>query len=142
MWKVYFGEFTSGRLQRLQYLGYVLLLMAIMFGFMLAIIFAIGASEHIIGGDLQQAQDKLRGWFSLPATLIVSLVFLLVLVAKLNIIAKRIRDMGLSGWWIALVLFIVVGGTSAAYSEQVGGGLFSILSLLLLLIPSDTFGRK
>jgi uncharacterized membrane protein YhaH (DUF805 family) len=109
---------------------------------MLAIVFAIGASEHIIGGDLQQAQDKLRDWFSVPATLIVSLVFLLVLVAKLNIIAKRIRDIGLSGWWIALVLFIVVGGTSAAYSEQAGGGLFSVLSLLLLLLPSDTFGKK
>jgi hypothetical protein len=65
-----------------------LLLMALMFGFTLAIVMAIGAGEHLIGGDLQQAQDKLRGWFGVPATIIVSLVALMALVAKLNIMAN------------------------------------------------------
>ena len=73
MKNVYFGEFTSGRLKRLQYLGYALLLTALLFGFILAVVLAIGAGEHLVGGDLQQAQDKLRAWFGLPATIVISL---------------------------------------------------------------------
>ncbi|MBW2208518.1 MAG: hypothetical protein JRG79_16550, partial [Deltaproteobacteria bacterium] len=65
MIKALFGDVKTGRLMRLQYLGYSLLLSLLMFGFGLAIVLAIGAGEHIIGGDLQQAQDKLREMFTL-----------------------------------------------------------------------------
>lgn len=44
-----------GRLGRLQYLGYSLLLSLLLFGFVLAFVLAIGAGEHIIGGDIPQA---------------------------------------------------------------------------------------
>lgn len=142
MWNVYFGEFGTGRLQRLQYLGYLLLLAALMFGFMIVLVLTIGAGEHLVGGDLQQAQDKLRAWFGLPATIIVALVGLAILVAKLNIMAKRIRDMGLAGWWLALVLVLAAGGTSVATSEETGSVAFGIFTILLLLVPSDTFGNN
>lgn len=142
MINIYFGEFSNGRLKRLQFLGYVLLLAAVIFGFMLAVVLAIGAGEHIVGGDLQQAQGKLRGWFGLPATIVVMLFALAALVAKLNIMAKRIRDMGLSGWWIALALLLVTGGTSVATSEQAGSAVYCAGALLLLLIPSDAFGNR
>ena len=142
MWNVYFGEFGTGRLKRLQYLGYMLLLAALMLGFMFALVFAIGAGEQLVGGDLQQAQDKLLGWFGVPATILVALLGLAVLVAKLNIMAKRIRDMGLAGWWLALALLLAAGGASVSTSHETGSAAFGIFTILLLLIPSDTFGKK
>jgi uncharacterized membrane protein YhaH (DUF805 family) len=123
-------------------LGYVLVLMAFAFITILAIVFAIGAGEHLIGGDLTEAQDKLRTIFAGPAIVIVGLGYLLLLVAKLNIMTKRIRDMGLSGWWILLAIVLVLGSGSGIYSQQTGAFTFSTFSLLLLLIPSNMFGKK
>jgi uncharacterized membrane protein YhaH (DUF805 family) len=120
----------------------VLVLMAFAFITILAIVFAIGAGEHLIGGDLTEAQDKLRTIFAGPAIVIVGLGYLLLLVAKLNIMTKRIRDMGLSGWWILLAIMLVLGSGSGIYSQQTGAFTFSIFSLLLLLIPSNMFGKK
>ena len=74
MIKALFGDVKIGRLMRLQYLGYSLLLSLLMFGFGLAIVLAIGAGEHIIGGDLQQAQDKLREMFTLPLMIVFAVV--------------------------------------------------------------------
>lgn len=142
MWSVYFGEFGTGCLNRLQYLGYLLLLAALMLGFMIVLVLAVGAGEHLVGGDLQTAQDNLRAWFGLPATIIVALVGLAILVAKLNIMAKRIRDMGLAGWWLALVLLLAAGGTSITTSEETGSIVYGIFTILLLLIPSNTFGTN
>ena len=65
MFKVLFGDITNGRLMRLPYLGYSLLLTLLVIGFGLAIVLAIGVGEHIVGGNLQD-QDKLLEWFSLP----------------------------------------------------------------------------
>jgi len=140
MLKVYFGEFSNGRLRRLQYFGYALLLFALALGSVFGIVFAIGAGEYLMGGDLQEAQTELANRFSVPAVLTLGLIYFLVLVAKLNIMAKRIRDMGLSGWWIALAVFVVVGLTSNTASPEAGSTLFSLVTLLLLFIPSDTFG--
>jgi len=142
MWKAYFGDFSTGRLKRLQYLGYAILLAVLMTAFMLAIVFAIGAGEHLIGGDLQQAQDKLRGWFGVPASIIVMVIFMAAALAKLNIMAKRIRDMGLSGWWLAIAILLAIGATSTLHTEQTGGVVFCFVSLALLLVPSNTFGKK
>jgi uncharacterized membrane protein YhaH (DUF805 family) len=95
-----------------------------------------------MGGDLQQTQVQLREWFGAPTILVVMVVYLLLVIAKLNIMAKRIRDMGLSGWWIVLVIILATGLTSSLHNEQTGGFLFCVAWLMLLLIPSNTFGHK
>jgi len=141
MFKTYFGDIHDGRLMRLQYLGYSILLSAIAFGIMLMIVLAVGAGEHLIGGDLQQAQDKLRGWFSLPAIALFGLVYLGLAFAGANIMAKRIRDIGLPGWWMVLLIFLITGGATAAGSEQSGSGLYSLIWIALLLIPGGAFAR-
>ena len=68
------GDITTGKLMRTQYLGYSLLLYVLMLGFGFAVVLAIGAGEHIIGGDLQQAQDKLREMFTEPAMIVFAVV--------------------------------------------------------------------
>jgi uncharacterized membrane protein YhaH (DUF805 family) len=51
-----------------------------------------------VGGDLQEAQAQLASDFGGPAVIVVQLLFAILFVAKLNIMAKRIRDIGLNGW--------------------------------------------
>ena len=141
MFKVLIGDIKDGRLVRLPYLGYSLLLVLLMAGFVFAIILAIGAGEHIIGGDLQQAQDKLRAWFTLPFFIVFGLFFMLILFAGLNIMAKRIRDIGLPGWWGVLAVAVVTGFVSVAISEEASGGLHSLVWFVLSLVPTNAFNR-
>jgi len=114
----------------------------LMFGFGLAIVLAIGAGEHIIGGDLQQAQDKLREMFTLPLMIVFAVVIPLFVFIGVNIMAKRIRDIGLPGWWTMLVIIVMEGVASSAVSDGAGSGLHSLVWFALLLIPTDTFKKQ
>jgi uncharacterized membrane protein YhaH (DUF805 family) len=135
------GDVKTGRLMRLQYLGYSLLLSLLMFGFGLAIALAIGAGEHIIGGDLQQAQDKLREMFTLPLMIVFAVIMPLFVFIGLNMMAKRIRDIGLPGWWTMLVIIVLGGVVPVAVSSGAGSGFHSLVWIALLLIPTDTFKK-
>ena len=142
MFKVLFGDINNGRLTRLPYLGYSLLLVALMMGFGFAVVLAIGAGEHVIGGDLQQAQDKLREWFTMPAMIIFALMSVLFVFGAANIMAKRIRDTGLPGWWLVLVIVVLTGIVSYVISEEASSGLHTLIWVLLLLIPTHAFNRQ
>jgi len=137
-----FGDIKDGRMNRLAFLGYWALLTVVMIGFGLALVSAISAGEVIIGGDLTQAQDKLRGWFTLPTGLIVGLVSMTVFFAHLNISAKRLRDIGLPGWWVLLGLAILGGILSTQVSTQASNALSTIVLIILLLMPGGFFGRR
>lgn len=141
MLNIFFGDITGGRLKRLPYLGYSLLVFLLLIGFVFAVILAIGIGEHLIGGDLQQAQAKLREWFTLPFLIIFGLVMVLVLFVSANLKAKRLRDIGLPGWWSVLVIVVLTGVVSAAVSNQSSNGLYWLIWLALVLIPSNTFGE-
>ena len=142
MMSVYFGDFKTGRLKRLQYLGYEILLLALSFGFMIAVVLAIGAGEHIMGGNLQQAQAELAARFGGVAIAVVGLFYFTLFVAKLNIMAKRVRDIGLSGWWVVLTVVLLAGLLGNYHQTQSGSSLMGLVVLLLLFIPSDAIGGK
>ena len=137
-----FGDITNGRLQRLPFLGYSVLVTLLFFGFVFAVVFAIGAGEKLIGGDLQQAQDTLAQALGIPFIIVFALFMAVMLFVQMNLMAKRIRDMGLPGWWVVLVLVIVSGVVGSMVSEQAGGGLNSVVFLVLLLVPSNAFGKS
>ena len=141
MLKRLFGEITNGRLVRLPYLGYSLLLAVLSVCCLLAIGLMIGVGEQLIGGDLQQAQAKLAEWFTLPFLVVFGLVGALFLFAGANIMAKRIRDIGLPGWWSVLAIVVLTGVVSVAISAQASNGLYLLISLVLLLIPTDAFAN-
>ena len=123
---------------RLQYLGYSLLVYLLMFGFVFVVILAIGAGEHIIGGDLQHAQDKLREMFTLPAMIVFAVIMPLFLFMVANIMAKRIRDIGLPGWWSVLAIIVITGIVSYMVSNEVSNGLSTLIWVVLLLVPSNS----
>jgi len=141
MLKRLFGEITDGRLRRLPYLGYSVLLAALSLGFAIALGLMIGAGEQLIGGDLQQAQAKLAEWFTLPFMVVFGVVVALFASAGANIMAKRIRDIGLPGWWSVLAIVVLTGVVSVAISAQASNGLYLLITLTLLLVPTGVFAK-
>jgi uncharacterized membrane protein YhaH (DUF805 family) len=147
MLNTYFGDVTSGRLQRLPFLGYFILLQIVILAIAIGIGVGLGVAENLVGGDLQQAQEMLRTRFGIPVMIMLAILFGTLLFAMLNLEAKRIRDMGLPGWWtlLAVLIFsvIITALLSGFLDPELGNRVSSIISaiafLALVFIPSDTF---
>ena len=171
MWTVYFGEWMDGRLKRLQYLGYYFLLMFLVMMTVVGSLLLIGATPEM----MQESMDAMMtlfvdrlGWLMILGIVVV---MFMVFAAQLNIMAKRIRDMGLPAWWtigglilLSILLNLlfpvqqievastVVGGTEmathATFSADASTGsivteLFNLAVFLsLVLIPSDFFKKS
>ena len=170
MLKVYFGEWGSGRLQRLQYFGYYVLLMFIMVLLIAGIVFSMGAVENMSGGDIAATQQAMMEKLGLPMVIGMVIFMIAMVIAEVNILAKRIRDMGLPPVWTILGLIglsILVnilfpgqevvgtavvqtmdGNTTAAIAaKETTQSLVvqiydAVVFLCLLFIPSDTFKSK
>ena len=169
MLKTYFGEWGEGKLQRLPYLGYHILLMFLVVAIIVAGIFAVGAAENLIGGDLASTQKMLMDKFGIAAIIGISLLIFIAMLGQVNILGKRIRDMGLPVLWTIfaiIVLSIVLNfifppqevaisasavqtanGSAAVVSSVTQTNMIvqifdTILFLCLIFIPSNTFGNK
>ena len=58
-----------------------------------------------------------------------------------NIMAKRIRDIGLPGWWMVLAIFLVSGAVSYGISDHLSNGLNTLIWLVLLLVPTNALAK-
>ena len=154
MLRTYFGGLTSGRLARLPFLGFWVLLLVLLLLYGLGIAFGIGVVEPLVFEGFEGfegAQVYLLANFGLTVLAALGLFCLAFGFAKLNLIAKRIRDMGLPGWFMLLVLALTSaslgyalppGGSPTDLGNLVNGGFYGILLLALLLIPSGLFVRQ
>ena len=170
MLKIYFGEWGTGKLQRLSYLGYHILLMVIIVAIIFAGIFTVGATENLMGGDIVETQKILMDKFGIAAMVSIAALMLIALFGQVNILGKRIRDMGLPVLWtilgviaVSLVLNVVfppeevtlsaaavqtadasaTAVTATATTSSMIVQIFDIIIFLcLVLIPSNTFGSK
>ena len=140
MFKIFFGEFSNGRLLRLPYLGYTLLATAVFAGFVFGTIMLMGAAETMMGGDLAGAQQTLMNVLGIPFMIILGVVVLGLLVGLLNVMAKRVRDIGLPGWTFVLGFMVVSFIFSEFISVSASNGLSTIVGFGLLLTPHNSFG--
>ena len=139
---VLFGEIRGGRLARLRYLGWSLFLGLLGIVIAVGIGFATGVAENVVGGDIESAQNQLRSQFGFPAVIFVVVCFVVLLFCSLNLMAKRIRDIGLSGWWMVLAFMVFGAVISTLLSEQLGSLFHFLVWLALLLVPTDKLGRS
>ncbi len=170
MWNVYFGSWGDGRLKRLPYLGYYVLLMVLVFAVIAGTIFLVGSMEDLSGMSMADTQAALLGKFGMLGIAGVIILMFAVMIAQVNILAKRIRDMGLPAVWTILGIVAVsillnilfpaqhvevntsvvqnAQGTLAAFeasstkTSMVLEIFDTIIFLCLLLIPSDTFKKQ
>ncbi len=139
--KVLFKDLHEGRLQRLPFLGYSFLLWLFALAAFIIIVIAFGAGEHLMVGNIQQAQEKLWANFSLPVFALSGILILLFSFAHANLYAKRIRDIGLPGWWGVLGIILLSITVSILVSAQLSNGLGTLIWLAILLIPTGTFEK-
>lgn len=137
-----FGEVTTGRLARLPYLGYSILLNVIWILGLSAVIITIGGAELFIDGDIQQAQQVISDRLALPFIMIFIPFILLIIYGSLNVVAKRIRDMGFPGWITLIITGILVMVISFYVSEDMSNLFGIIFALLLLFVPGSRSGSS
>ena len=150
MLNTYFGDITSGRLQRLPFIGYIVLLHVLFVVLVLAGAAGLGVVENLVGDDLTHTQQMLAEKIGLPTMIIIGIVIAAVFFATLNLEAKRIRDMGLPGWWTLLAIWIIsvilIALLAGLVNPELGNHTSSIISaiafLALIVIPSDTFSMS
>ena len=170
MWKVYFGEWGEGRLKRLPYLGYHVLLMVLVFAVIFGTVFMAGSLENIFVENMMQMQAAFLEKFGMLAVIGFMLFVFAIIVAQVNLLAKRLRDMGLPVVWTILGMIILsmllnilfpaqhveisstviqtAQGTSAAFEANASESslvvkLYDLIVFLcLVLIPSDTFNKQ
>jgi uncharacterized membrane protein YhaH (DUF805 family) len=137
----YFGSVMSGRLQTQRFiiLWLALMITFVVLGMLIGV--SIGIAERLIGGDLATAQKLLTEKLGIPAIVAVFTIFVLFGFAKLNIIAKRARDIGLPGWLTAIVLAGLIGGSTQAVGPGSAGGLGMLLLIVLAFVPTNALAR-
>ena len=138
MFKALFGDIQTGRLLRLPYLGYSILISVLMIVFGLALAFAAGVGEYLIAGDMEAAQLHMSENFSIVSVLLFIVVSVLFLFAGCNIMAKRLRDIGLPGWWMVLAIVVVTGAVAVMVSDEASNILQTVIWIVLLLVPSNS----
>lgn len=170
MFNTYFGDWRTGKLQRLPYLGYHLLLIVLIVAIIMATIFAVGAAENFIGGNLVETQKMLMDKFGFVAIAGIMVLIFAAMIGQINLLGKRIRDIGLPVLWtivgiIVLSMILNVAfppqevSMSAATVQTADGSAAAvavskttastivqifdgIIFLCLVLIPSNAFGSK
>ena len=139
--RMFFGELRDGRLARLPFLAWTMVLMLIVLGFGLAIGAAIGIVQNTMGGDPLHTEALLEELLATPFALLLPLIGLVVMFAQYNMVAKRARDIGLPGWLTVLGVLLLTGIAGATLSESAIGLINGLVGLALLLVPSDALRR-
>ncbi|MCG6940717.1 MAG: hypothetical protein LJE69_05650 [Thiohalocapsa sp.] len=142
MFRALWGDIQNGRLERLPFLGWYLLvsLLALLLAFGIGAV--IGAAERMAGGDPVAHQLSLADSLGTTGVLAVAVVFALLLMAQLNLMAKRARDMGLPVPWLLVLGWLLLSGLVSSGGGAALGGLLSLVVLLaLLFVPTGAFGR-
>lgn len=142
MLRALWGEIQHGRLQRLPFLGWylVLVLLAAVLAFALGAI--IGAAERMSGGEPLETQVALGESLGPMGVLVVAALFALLLLGQLNIMAKRVRDMGLPMPWILVLAWLLLSGMLSSVAGAFLSGLLSLMVLLaLLLMPTGALAK-
>jgi len=118
MLKVYFGEWKSGRLKRLPYLGYYLLIMFLVMAIMFGGMFAMGLMDAVMGANMKVIEKAVEEGGGIVFILLFMVVMFGAMVAQINIFAKRVRDMGLPVLWTIVGLFIFAVVLNIAFPPQ------------------------
>jgi uncharacterized membrane protein YhaH (DUF805 family) len=169
MLKTYFGDWGTGTLQRLPYLGYHVLLMVLIIAVIFGGLMVVGTTENILGGDLASTQKMLMDKFGIVAVIATLLLVFVVMFGQINILGKRIRDMGLPVLWTILGIILIsiilntvfppeevtlsasamnvanastTEVTATSTSSMIVQAFDMLIFLCLILIPSNTFKNK
>lgn len=136
-----FGDITRGRLARLPYFGYTVLISVTGTVIALLVGASLGLFEQTAGGDTAGLQQNMAEDFGTLGIILLVIFGLVMMFANLNVSAKRLRDIGLPGW-IGMLVIIIISAVLSALSENIASVFNLIVLLCLLLIPTGTVGGR
>jgi len=127
----------------MSYLGYAVLLGALLLAFVLSSVLVIMGTEKLIGGDLVATRDLyatrmlVAKYLGIP--FVISLVILVatLFIAGLNITAKRALDIGLPGWVFVVGCVIATLLVFKVFSLELSLILSALIFTGLLLFPGN-----
>jgi len=134
-----FGAVKNGRMTRLPFVIYMSCIQLVLLLYVIGVGVAAGLGDVALIGDLDQAQQRLSDFISTPFILATVVFFLAAIFAHLNILAKRIRDIGLPGWWLLLGYVIVRIILSALGYDWLALLLETVAVLSLCFVNSDAY---
>lgn len=141
MLQTIFGELRNGRVSRLRFLAAYLVLTVAGMGVMLALLWLSGAAADAAAQEAGPEEfDAVLANLGGGWLLTLAATGLLLFFGQINLWAKRLRDMGLPGWWTVLILIGLGAVVSGFVSGQVSSGLNLAVLLALLLVPGGAFG--
>lgn len=120
-----------GRMRRLPYFIWGICLTALMFAIGYILPLAIVVSLNLDADSERSAQLMLC--FSITVTILFSIFTFFTLI-------QRLHDIGISGWWILLILFVC--SLISVGSRDVGEIVLAVISLAIVLWPSDSKDNK
>lgn len=142
MIQVLFGQARSGTVKRLPFVLYVTAIHLSLLLFVIAIGVSAGLLEHAASGDIEKTQLALSDWLSLPTVALVVVFSLAITFANFNLVAKRIRDIGLPGWLSVLIYLIARSVLPYLVGYAIGMLLDTVFMLLLCFVTTGKFKRK
>lgn len=135
-----FGDTRDGRLNRLEFLGGMAVLLLVGAVATLGVLLALGIPLDSLAGETPPDEEILAEGFSGTAALALLMLALTLLMGQLNLWAKRFRDIGLAGWWSVLAAVLVCALVGQLVSEAAGSALNFAIFLALVLIPGSVVG--
>ncbi len=141
MFRALWGDIQNGRLKRLPFLGWHLIISLLAALLAFGIGAAIGTAERMAGGEAVGHELALADSLGTTGLLAVAVIFALLLMAQLNLMAKRVRDMGLPVPWLLVLGWLLLSGLVSSGGGAALGGLLSLMVLLaLLFVPTGAVG--
>ncbi|NEX19134.1 DUF805 domain-containing protein [Thiorhodococcus mannitoliphagus] len=141
MLKTLYGEIMTGRLKRLPYLGYNLLVMLLFVLIGFGISTSIGLAERMANGEIPDLQALIWDELGVIGVLLIGVALTALALAQINIAVKRIRDIGLPGWWLLLTIAVLGVFASIIGGSPLASGVNLLIFLSLLILPTDSFGK-
>lgn len=142
MLKIFWGEVRTGRLKRLPYVACFVTLNVLLGLLLFAGVMLMGFDETLLEGGAEQIQKAFADNLSMPVMLIGGLLVMFCTLASMNIMAKRLRDIGLPGWWSTLGIALLSLILSFQVAGSIGDGFQLLVLLALLLLPSGILSKQ
>ncbi len=136
MLSVLWGNLRQGQLARLPYLGYTLLVG------LTAILIGVGLWPWLTPVETPTGSStELSLILPLPVAILLLIATSVLGFAGLNLMAKRLRHIGLPGWPTTAALTLLVMAIGYGWSLPAANGFQLLIWLTLLVLPKGLFGQ-
>jgi len=123
-------DIVDGRLKRLPFFGFFLLLGVVL------LFTTIGVT--VLVTDIQYLKERVPEWLTLAFGGFTVVAIGAWTFSLLNIHAMRFRDIGLPGWWSVLAMNVLLFSVAGVASDDVASSVYFLIVVGSLLIPTET----